>query len=289
MPAVITHALISEESAKQFPPNLLGAVRKHPDYFFLGSQGPDLFFFYRPLSRKEDNVGQFLHRSRVEDFFSCLLETLRGETDGVRYERMLAYAAGFVSHYSADTIFHPVVYALIKEDGGGLKHQQIENDWDVYFLRKYRGKEAEKLIFPFSTKKIIRDGDLFAFFSFLCEKLGRRKATNGRFASAIRLFARYLRVFHGRCYLLQRRWEKTERFFRIKPRLSRLYPRETPSPEVLDGERLLNVSGGKNADELFCDAVEQSARLAGLFSDALVTGELPRGIFDKNYLTAQKT
>ena len=35
MPAVITHALISEESAKQFPPNLLGAVRKHPDYFFV--------------------------------------------------------------------------------------------------------------------------------------------------------------------------------------------------------------------------------------------------------------
>lgn len=289
MPAVITHALVSEESAKKFPPNLLGAVRKNPDYFFLGSQGPDLFFFYRPLSRKEGNVGQFLHRARVEDTFCYLLETLRGETDGVRYERMLAYAAGFVSHYCADTIFHPVVYALLKEDGGKFRHQQIENDWDVYFLRKYRGKEAEKLIFPFSAKKIIRDGDLFAFFSFLCEKLGRRKATKRKFASAIRLFSRYLNVFHGKCYLLQRRWEKTERVFRIKPRLSRLYPRKTPSPDVLDGERFLNVSGGRNADDLFSVAVEQSARLAGIFSDALVTGELPRGIFDKSYLTAQKT
>ncbi len=44
MPSCITHQIISEEAVKLFPPEISACVTAHPDYYFLGAQGPDVFF-----------------------------------------------------------------------------------------------------------------------------------------------------------------------------------------------------------------------------------------------------
>ena len=109
MPSSITHQLIADEALPALPPEAARAAERNYDYYFLGAQGPDVFFFYRPLSKSEPNLGKFLHRERVFDvftLFSCYLKTLAGEEK----ERITAYVAGYISHYCADTAFHPFVY-----------------------------------------------------------------------------------------------------------------------------------------------------------------------------------
>ena len=286
MPSVMTHALIARDSAKYFSPNLLEAVKLHPDYYFLGAQGPDVFFFYRPLSGREGNLGRFLHRSRVYTVFEFFLSCLRGEHCGAEYARLLAYVAGYITHYAADTVFHPYLYRYLeKTPKAGMAHQQIENDWDVYFLRTMDGREVERFPFPFSAKKIIKENTLFNLYARLIEEIGQRSLKKRKFNRALKNFERYLNFFHKNCYGTQKRIERAEKFFRITPRLSCLFPRKTPWQEVIDGDFYPDE---KNAETLYQEAVEKSRHLVQTFTEGLLTGALPRAGWSKSFLTAEE-
>ena len=56
MPSSITHELIAEEAIKRLPEKIRKIVQDSPDEFFLGAQGPDVFFFYRIGCRSEYNL-----------------------------------------------------------------------------------------------------------------------------------------------------------------------------------------------------------------------------------------
>ena len=45
MPSSITHALIAREAAERLPEQLQAAIAAAPEAYFLGAQGPDMFFF----------------------------------------------------------------------------------------------------------------------------------------------------------------------------------------------------------------------------------------------------
>ncbi len=292
MPSSITHQLVAEEAAPFFPSAAKEAVSFAPDEFFLGAQGPDVFFFYRIGNKSEYNLGKYLHRNRVYEVFSLFLGALRG---GIRFDadaekRAYAYVLGYIAHYAADSAFHPFVYRLLEERRcDSREHQQIENDWDVFFLRELRGKSAEKYVFPFSPKAIVRGGAVLRLYAYLAEKLGREEVTESRFRRGVKNFSLYLKAFHGRCYRAQRGWARAERLFHAKRFFSRLYPRETPEPDYLGGERFAAFSGGRgrDADELFHLAVSESVRLSALFDGAMKTGQLPRADFCNGFLTGQ--
>ena len=91
MPASILHELAARESLAALPRSAADCAAAHPDYFFLGAQGPDLFFFYDPLAKREPNLGKLLHRSRVKDWFTAMLLALKERT-GEEFEKCLAYA-----------------------------------------------------------------------------------------------------------------------------------------------------------------------------------------------------
>ncbi len=296
MPSSITHQLIAEEALKQFPEEAKRAAQRFPDEYFLGSQGPDVFFFYRIGNRSEYNLGKFMHRYRVYDVFSLFLGALRGEEGAPRFSeeekiRALAYVLGYITHYAADSAFHPFVYRYLEEYRCQKReHQQMENDWDVWFLREKKNREAEKFAFAFSPRKIAADGTVARLYAFLGRKLEREEVTKRRFDSGVKNYARYLKFFHGKCYRAQRGWERTEKFFHAKRYLSRLFPRENPEPAYLSGEHFYKLSEGrgKSADELFCLAVCEGARLAGLFMSVLSGGgSLPRGDFGNGLLTGK--
>lgn len=297
MPSSITHQLIAEEALALFPERAQQAVRFAPDEYYLGCQGPDVFFFYRIGNRSEYNLGKFLHRYRVYDFFSLLLGALRGEEGAPVFgekerQRVLAYALGYIAHYAADSRFHPFVYRYMEETGAEKReHQQMENDWDVWFLRERKGQSAEKFSFAFSEKKLIKDGTLARLYAYLARKLEREEVTARRFRGGIKNFSRYLSFFHGKCYAAQRRWEGAEKFFHVKRFLSRLYPRENIDPAYVSGEHFLSLTreAAKDADGLFALAVKDTARLAALFLEAERSGEaLPRADFGNGLLTGEQ-
>ncbi len=295
MPSSITHQLIAEESARQLPEEIRTLIGKNPDEFFLGAQGPDVFFFYRVLSRSEYNLGKFLHRFRVFEVFSFFLSAL-GEGGPLRLssaarEKALSYILGYITHYCADATFHPFVYNYLGENHCEKRvHQQMENDWDVYFLRELRDMSAEKYVYPFDPKEIVKDGTIARLYAALGRKLGREDIEKSKFDGAVKTFGNYLKFFHGSCYSAQRGFAGAERFFHAKPFLGALFPRENPEPDFLSSETFFTLSEerGKNADELFDRAVRESARLMKLFLGCLQDGEpLPKEEFSNGLLTGK--
>ncbi len=298
MPSAITHQLVAEEAEKLLPEGLQHIIERAPDEYFLGCQGPDLFFFYRIGNKSEYNLGKFLHRNRPYDVFRFFARLLSGE-QSARFPaysdedrtRAFAYILGYIAHYATDSTFHPFVYNYMnKEVSEKRVHQLIENDWDVHFLRKFRGREAEKFRCAFSPKKVAKSGAVARLYACLAEELGREEVKRRKFNAGLRNFWRYLTFFHGKCYSSQHGWERCERFFRAKPFLSCLYPRRQPDPEHLTNDDFARLSEekGKSADELFDRARDESARLAILFCECVRKGEpLPREEFCLSFLTAQ--
>lgn len=296
MPSSITHQLIAEEALPLLPPSARGAIGRAPDEYYLGAQGPDLFFFYRIGNRSEYNLGKFLHRYRVYDTFVFFLNFMRDDAlPQLREEdrdRALAYILGYLCHYAADSTFHPFVYNYMEERCCEKReHQQIENDWDVWFLRERKGLSAEKFKFAFSPETIIKDGTVARLYDRLAHALEREEVKKRRFDRGLKNFNLYLKFFHGKCYGAQKRWEKTERFFHAKRFFSRLYPRETIDPAYVDGEHFLTNSEGRgaSADELFAAATKKTARLAELFLRSVEEGiPLPRAEFGNSLLTGKQ-
>lgn len=285
MPSCITHQLIAEETRTRLAPEQAHLAERAEDYYFLGAQGADVLFFYRPLCR--DNFGRTLHRSRIHEFFCAMLASLR-PFRGEDAERALAYSFGYITHYAADVAFHPLVYALLgRDEPHRFAHQQIENDWDVHFARALRGREAERYAFPFSLRKIADEGVLFRLFSRTADKLGR-ELDGTRFDAALRRYDRYLRFFHGACYRRNRDFARLERALRFDG-VSRLFPRRTPDPDALGGEIFESLAqGAKDADELFGRATAESARLVALFAESYLShAPLPREPFCRHLLTGK--
>ena len=298
MPSSITHQLIAEEALKRFPPAAAEAVRRAPDEYFLGAQGPDMLFFYRIGSRKEYNYGKYLHRYRVYDVFILFLRALAQDKNDNRIPvlsdeektQALSYMLGYITHYCADSAFHPFVYNYLqKTNAPKAVHQQMENDWDVYFLREKRGRENENFSYAFSSKTLIEHKTVARLFRYLAEQLEREEVKDRKLNNGIKNFARYLRFFHKKCYKSQRRWERVEKIFRAKKFMSALYPRENPDPAFFSGEDYeeLAEGRGKNADELFDSAVAEAIRLCRLFLDAMNGASLLREDFGKGLLTGK--
>ena len=280
MPSSITHEMIAREAKDLLPDELQQAVERAPDYYFLGAQGPDLFFFYAPLNKKEYNLGKTLHRGKLYLWFSAMLANLktRPEKD---YDKCLAYALGFCTHLSADVAFHPFVYAYLDKTGAHKRvHQQIENDWDVYFLKKLRDVSAFRYRFPFSPKKIAREGVLFRFVRDCAVSLNRT-VKKGAFKRALWMFGWYLKHFHR------------ERLQYLRPvGLKRLYVRKTPDEEILNGALFPELTDGKaqSADELFSFAVRGSAARMCDFCNALEwNASLNETEFSRHLLTGEPT
>lgn len=298
MPSSITHQLIAEEILKGLPYEAQEAVRRAPDEFFLGAQGPDVFFFYRIGSKKEYNFGKYLHRYRVYDVFTLFLRALAQDKNDNRIPvftdeertQALSYVLGYITHYSADGNFHPFVYRYLqKTNAPKTVHQQMENDWDVYFLREKRGLENENFAYAFSAETLIRHRTVARLFHYLAEQLEREEVKERKFNNGVKNFTRYLRFFHKKCYKSQRRWERAEKIFHTKKFLSALYPRANPDPAFLESEdyRELTEGRGGNADELFDAAVAEGIALCRLFIGAMNGGPLLRDDFGKGLLTGK--
>ena len=279
MPSSITHELIAAEAEEQIPAGAREIARTAPDYYFLGAQGPDLFFFYRPFARREENLGRRLHRRQIYDWFTALMKALP-EFTGEEFGQCLAYALGFCSHLAADVTFHPFIYNYLKEnDPGRMTHQQIENDWDVYFLRELKGQSVLRYRYPFDLKAIAQADVLFRYLSRTGERIGIPFRA-GAFRRMIRNFSRYLTHFHKGGVKVLRPFG-----------LAAFYPRSAPEPTFLCGERFYALSEGRgnSADELFLYAVRESAACIEAFLEAFNTNaQLPRALFSRNLLSGRE-
>ena len=141
MPAQYTHRILAETVLRSLPNNVRGKISCLPAYY-LGAQGADILYFLHLRRGREKNLGSYFHNIGVYEGFCSLLSSARESAFA------FSYAAGFITHYAADTVFHPFVYGMIEKfndyepDWRGRRHSYIENDLDSYFVQKYRNRAA---------------------------------------------------------------------------------------------------------------------------------------------------
>ena len=122
MPDYFTHAILAGAIYEGLDSRERAKITDKKLYF-LGAQGGDAMFFYR-LSRK-NNLGRSLHRQHPTEMFLKLLGTHP------------AYAAGWATHYAADSTLHPAVYAFERASRAPFAHLAFERYLGLYVSQKF--------------------------------------------------------------------------------------------------------------------------------------------------------
>lgn len=110
MPFENTHLFLADKVLKSLQnEDLIGILKGHLDYYYLGSIFPDTLFYAR-----DDKLSRVAFRLHGDDgqptnrFVFDVLDRIR-EPGSLRD---FAFAAGFLTHCAADITFHPVVFYI---------------------------------------------------------------------------------------------------------------------------------------------------------------------------------
>ena len=119
---------MSEEQKKTIP-NL--------PMYYLGSQGPDLFFFHRYmfLPNSLNKYGSMMHAQKVRETIAYLKNHTHSPS-------LHSYFIGYLTHYALDCSCHPIInaYAKMESDLHGTNvseaHFRIEGEIDGWILNQ---------------------------------------------------------------------------------------------------------------------------------------------------------
>lgn len=132
MPSLYAHHTFGRNVFQGLPEHLKSVIRKYPDAFKAGLQGPDFLFFYRPFFRCHTNkLGHAQHRKPFDEFLSQIRPTIqrKGRNCGE-----YAYLLGFICHFMLDSESHSFVIPKAKEPG--YNHLVMEIEFDRYLMKK---------------------------------------------------------------------------------------------------------------------------------------------------------
>lgn len=284
MPGSITHQLIAEEVLARLP-----ELDVDKPMFFFGAQGGDVCFFCGWHEGVRGNLGKALHRENIYRQFRSLGQVAAKDRSA------RSYALGYVTHYVADVVFHPFVYAMVqRETERGVRdnvHFLVEGDLDVYFLAQKRGMTEGKYLLPY-TRKELAEESLFAACSALAAAVGKKLTRTAlrRGVSRYFLYLRHTADVEGK---KQRFFAGAEKLLHLPHRVSAIYKRSVKDATFLNEEKdawTNPASSGfvstESAAELFSRAVDEGETLCRLFLAHVETGEeLPERLFEKNFLT----
>ena len=108
MPEGYTHVRTAHKAAEAIHYKI-----QCPAAFAAGANGPDSFFCYEVWKKRAKRhydlpgLGNRMHEEKTGAF-------LRSLCANVRTRPQVEYALGFLSHYAADTVVHPFIYAMCK-------------------------------------------------------------------------------------------------------------------------------------------------------------------------------
>lgn len=132
MPALYAHKRFGDAVIAGLPGEIKEVIQKHPLQFRIGLQGPDPYFFYRPILKNHvAKLGSDMHKENADVFFKTARKVIRQKgLDSREY----AFILGFICHFALDSECHPYVNAMVEELGVG--HMEIEGEFEKYLLRK---------------------------------------------------------------------------------------------------------------------------------------------------------
>ena len=155
MPGLITNYLFGERSFQSLSPNYLKEIiRKNPNAYRMGLQGPDIFFYYLNsyMRSRKNNICDVLHEKNTGAFIDNMLEyTIILDADDK--EICLAYISGFLCHYALDSNTHPYLHFRVEQDLNdhperrsiSFYYRRIETLMDMLLLKRLNHMEPSQL------------------------------------------------------------------------------------------------------------------------------------------------
>jgi len=147
MPASYAHDRFGNDVLRLLPADLRTLLESEKAIYDIGVQGPDIFFYYRPLlPGPVKKVGGLIHAESGRAFFTDAFRVLREKQaeqaeESLRTDRWsvpsvrdasLAYVCGCLCHFVLDSHCHPAVFAATAEKD--FPHADIEGQFDRFLM-----------------------------------------------------------------------------------------------------------------------------------------------------------
>lgn len=130
MPSAYTHYRFGKEVLSCLPKHYRRPIEEYRELFDIGLHGPDILFYYKPLSKAPVNqTGRALHKAPAKDFFANAEKIWRGSEN---QDALKAYLYGFICHFALDSICHPYIEKILSVNE--FNHNELETELDRYFM-----------------------------------------------------------------------------------------------------------------------------------------------------------
>ncbi len=131
MPASYTHFNFGQEVFEVLPKEIKEIISPNIKAYYIGLNGPDIFFYYKPLSSNSINrYGHRLHREAAYEFLNNAKGYIRETKDEVSF----AYILGFICHFILDSQCHPYISEAMRRSK--ISHAEIEAEFDGFLMRR---------------------------------------------------------------------------------------------------------------------------------------------------------
>lgn len=109
----------------------------HPDWYYLGAQGPDFLFYqgfqpWKKTAKPGTNLAKLFHQKKTKRVLEFVL-TRRSKADPVLSD----YLSGFLCHYALDASVHPMIH---RDASDGKEHKQLEMALDMRLYSERRNR-----------------------------------------------------------------------------------------------------------------------------------------------------
>lgn len=126
MPSTYAHYRMGQEVAGKLPEQIRKIVNRNKQLYDIGLHGPDILFYYHPLTLNRVNeIGYEMHKHSGKEFFEAAAEIIKKHPDDGQYQ---AYVYGFICHFALDVTCHGYIDDKIAESG--ISHTEIEVEFD---------------------------------------------------------------------------------------------------------------------------------------------------------------
>lgn len=136
MPSTYAHYYFGDKIKNQLHGKIATVIEQNIEMYHIGLHGPDLFFYYKPLSNNPVNtLGFDMHNQPAADFFDMASRYFQYTSSQTpQYGQALAYIIGFLCHFALDSTCHGYIESKIHTCN--ITHTEIEVEFDRFLLKK---------------------------------------------------------------------------------------------------------------------------------------------------------
>lgn len=151
MPAFLTHLLAANDSFNRLTSPEKDILSFNYATYLWGSVGPDLFYFHNFLGGRSPlpDYGHTLHDYKPRELLEAMGLYVALRQNSPEYNTLVAYQAGFMSHYHLDSMTHPYIYSQSELFAGlssdrvrGGSHHRLEADISSAMYRHKTGQSV---------------------------------------------------------------------------------------------------------------------------------------------------